>query len=78
MDETITESEIWADIDKVFALPPRLPGDIDCRQLMAHYGLTETGARSRMEALARQGWEIVTVTDDTSASGRRKVVRRKG
>ena len=71
------QKELWADIDAVFSVPPRMPGDIDCRQIMEHYGLTETGARSRMAQLVHSGnWEYLTVQDDMSANGKRKVVRK--
>ncbi len=75
-NETITESEIWADLDAAFILPPRLPGDIDCRQLMERYHLSENGARTRMAALERKGWKKLEVADDTSSNGKRKVVRK--
>jgi len=77
VDKTITESDIWADIDAAFALPEREPGDIDIAQLMTHYGLSRTGSNSRMEALKRTGnWEILIVKDDISGNGRRKIVRK--
>ena len=75
-DETITESDIWADIDAVFNLPPRMPGDIDMKQLRERYGLSQNGAYDRMDQLVRKGWQILTVADETSASGRRKIIRK--
>jgi hypothetical protein len=76
-DETITESDIWADIDAMFALPARQPGDIDAYQLMERYGGHENSARNRMKSLVKTGeWEFIIVADDTSNQGRRKVIRK--
>jgi hypothetical protein len=76
-DDTITESDIWADLDAIFILPPRLPGDIDVTQLQMRYGLSQNGAYNRMEQLKRSGkWEIIEVADGDSISGRRKVIRK--
>lgn len=76
-DETITESEIWADIDAMFTIPVREPGDIDVQQWADHFGISETTARNQIAKLAKMGdWQILEVHDDSSANGRRKIIRR--
>jgi len=76
-DETITESDIWADIDAMFVVPDRMPGDIDATQIGQRYGLNETNARNKMKVLVATGdWELMIVHDDSSGTGRRKVIRR--
>lgn len=73
----MSDADIWAELDAIFVLPKRMPGDIDVTQMIEHYGLTETGARNRMSQLVRSGeWEFVTVDDATSGLGKRKIVRR--
>ena len=75
--ETIAEDEIWADIDAIFLYPPREPGDIDCEQIRARYGVNETNGREKMKRLVDSGeWEYITVSDDTCMNGRRKVIRK--
>ena len=75
--ETITEDAIWADIDAVFAMPARQPGDIDAYQIMSRYGGNENTARNRMTKLVATGkWEFVYVADDTTSQGRRKIIRK--
>lgn len=76
-DKQITEADIWADIDAVYAFPLRESGDIDVTQMMERYPGHENTARGRMKALVATGeWEFVIVADDTSNRGRRKVIRR--
>jgi hypothetical protein len=76
-DETITEDAIWADIDAVFAMPARQPGDVDAYQIMSRYGGNENTARNRMTKLVSTGeWEFVYVADDTTSQGRRKIIRK--
>jgi hypothetical protein len=75
--ETITEDAIWADIDAVFAMPARQPGDVDAYQIMSRYGGNENTARNRMTKLVSTGeWEFVYVADDTTSQGRRKIIRK--
>ena len=77
VSETITESEIWKDLDAQFMLPLRQPGDIDAYQFIARYGCNESNARKKMSNLVSTGeWEFVTVADDTTSQGRRKVIRK--
>jgi hypothetical protein len=77
VDETITEADIWADIDRQFAVPMREAGDLDTRQFMERYDISDTSARRRMNKLVKIGeWEWVLVADLDSASGMRKVIRR--
>ena len=76
-DETITEDAIWADIDAVFAMPARQPGDVDAYQIMSRYGGSPNTARNRMTKLVATGeWEFVYVADDTTSQGRRKIIRK--
>lgn len=76
MTNSITEAQIWSDLDALYTLPDREPGDIDYKMMMEHYGLSQNGARSRMDALVRTGkWELVTVKEDNPA-GRINVIRQ--
>lgn len=73
----MNDIDIWTDLDAIYILPQRLPGDIDVTQIMVHYGLTENGARNRMAQLVYTGqWEFITVTDVTSGQGKRKIIRK--
>ena len=75
-DETITESDIWADIDRQFAVQMREAGDLDVRQFQERYDISDTSARRRMNKLVKTGeWEWVTV-GDLDIGGIRRVIRR--
>ena len=76
-DETITEADIWADIDRQFAVALREAGDLDVRQFQERYDISDTSARRRMNKLVKTGeWEWLLVGDFGSSSGTRKVIRR--
>ena len=76
--ENITEDTIWADIDAAYILPDRIETDIDCKMMCERYGITETAARRRMETISKRGsYELITVSDTTSTTGYRKVLRKK-
>jgi len=73
-DSIITEDELWADIDAAFYCPPRLPGDIDVKQMEARYGLSQNGAYNRMVIMTKTGQYEIVYVDDCGV--RRKVLRR--
>ena len=78
-NETITESDIWADIEAVCEkpLPMREKGDIDCKDMMAHYDCNTTNAREKMQLLAESGkWQFIEVRDYNNHNNRVKVIRR--
>ena len=72
------EEEIGKDFDAAYILPERIETDIDCKMMCDRYGITETAARRRMETISKRGtYELITVSDTTSTTGYRKVLRKK-
>jgi hypothetical protein len=73
------QKEIWADLDAIFDYPVREPGDIDADQISTHYGVHQNTARGRMERMVASGeYEFVIVQDETSGTGRRRIIRKIG
>ena len=71
------QREIWADLDAIYAVEERLPGDLDYHDFMEHYGLSQNGARARMDGLVASGaWQYVTVREPRNDAGKIKVIRR--
>jgi hypothetical protein len=71
------QKEVWADLDEIFDLPVRKPGDIDVEQFSSRYGLHQNTAWSRMRKMVATGkYQFVVVKDDSSNSRRRKVIRK--
>ena len=70
-------TDIWAELDAVFVLPPRMPGDLDYKQFMERYDCGEHVARKRMAKLVKDGnWQWKDVMDDSCHNGRIRVIRR--
>jgi hypothetical protein len=68
--------DIWAEIDSVFGLPERLPGDIDATQMAERYDVCQTSALRKMQRLVASGeYKYVVVKDDTNPNKRRKIIR---
>lgn len=66
--ETTDIPSRFAELDAVCsALPARLPGDMDCRELADHWGISTNQARRKMMAIARKdkNWQFVLVRDQS-------------
>jgi len=69
--------DLWKDIDAVFSFPNREPGDIDASQIGIRYNVSQTSSLRRMHKMVASGeYEIITVKDVTSSTGRRMVLRK--
>jgi hypothetical protein len=69
--------DIWADLDAIYGLPERQPGDIDSSQISARYKISLSAAQRRMKKEADSGeYEYITIRDSSSGNGIRKVIRK--
>jgi hypothetical protein len=69
-------SAILEELDRYYSRESWLPGDIDTEMLSRRYGISESGARRRMDDLAQKypgQWKTLTVWQD----GTRKKILRK-
>ncbi len=77
VDETITESDIWADIDASRWHEERQAGDIDVKMIQHRYGICMSAAYRYMERMVAEGkYEWRMVHDADSHTRTRKVIRK--
>lgn len=73
----MSTDDIWEEIDAIYRLPERQPGDIDSHQMRERYGGSLGTAQRRMHKFVDSGeYEFMTVKDTTTPNGKRLIIRK--